>query len=425
MNRLDLARWRFERRGVGDRPLTDEEFVENFGPPPWESLNTALVALDMPYEFTVPKGSDDDYSFEAVLRDLDAGHIVKSDELSTGERTLLAIAMTLFGAQGMTETVGMPRLLLLDEPDSGLHPSMIKRLLDLLHDVLWTKLKVKVILASHSPTTIALAPESSLLIMRRNERPRLICSPGRDLALGALTIGIPTLSVRLENRRQVFVEAKDDADFYQEAYRHIQHQVSIDVSLAFIPVGRSGTTGGDNAVMAMVSDLRASDVRTVFGIVDRDNRTEAPEGVCFSSERRTLENFIFDPLILSYVMLRQRIVQPTVLGLADSFNHMEVAVGNAQQVVDGLVARFAPRDEDDESIAECQYVGNFSLRLPKWYLSLSKSDLQTRVRIAFPQLNQAGNIRMDIVKLGYFDRPEFLPAELKVLFQRIAATSAT
>ncbi|MDQ6949039.1 MAG: ATP-binding protein [Actinomycetota bacterium] len=424
-NRLDFARWRFERRGVGDQPLTDDEFVEHFGQPPWESLNDALAILDIPYAFTVPEGDDDDYTFEAQLRDLEAGHTVKSDELSTGERTLLAIAMTLFGANNMGETLGMPKLLLLDEPDSGLHPSMIRRLLDLLQDVLWSKHQVKVLLTSHSPTTIALAPEPSLLIMRRSSRPRLIHTPSRDIALGALTVGIPTLSIRLENRRQVFVEAKDDADFYQEVYRYIQHDVSVDVSLTFIPVGKGETTGGDTAVTTMVSDLRSAEVRTVFGIIDRDERTNVPEGVCFSPERRTLENFLFDPLIVGYFLLRQRLVEATALGLADSFVYTDIDADNAQQLVDGFFARFVPQQGDDESYVECQYVGGFSLRLPRWYLLAPKNELQTRLRVAFPEINHAGNIRSDVVKLGYFFEPQFLPSEVKMLFERIAAAPAT
>jgi len=51
--------------------------------------------------------------------------------------------------------------LLLDEVDASLHPSMIKNLLDVIEKI-FLKNGCKVILATHSPTTVALAPEESI-----------------------------------------------------------------------------------------------------------------------------------------------------------------------------------------------------------------------------------------------------------------------
>jgi predicted ATPase len=55
----------------------------------------------------------------------------------------------------------LPRALLLDEIDASLHPSMIRTLLNAVQTAFVDK-GSKVIVATHSPTTVALTPASSL-----------------------------------------------------------------------------------------------------------------------------------------------------------------------------------------------------------------------------------------------------------------------
>lgn len=424
-NRQDFHQWRYEKHGrSGERPLSDEEFTALFGPPPWEPLNTALRTIDLPYRFATPEGDDEDYTFEATLTDVDTGVVVKSEDLSSGERTLLAIALSLFGASDLPEAVGMPRLLLLDEPDSTLHPSMIKRLLELTNDVLVQSFGVKVVIASHSATTVALAPEPSLLIMRRDQQPRLIRSPNRDTALRSLTVGIPTLSVKLQNRRQVFVESQVDADFYEKVYGYLREQVSKDVSLEFIAAGKQEKGGGDAAVMRLVSLLRRADVTTVFGIIDRDDRQSAPDGVYYSKERRTLENFVFDPLIIGYYLLRQRLTKPSAVGLDEAVTYSDLDAPLAAQLVKGVITSLRYRGPASEFV-ECRYVEGFSLQVPEWYLSMPKDQLLSMLVSSFPRLQREKDLRSQVVTLGYYFRPGFVPLELRNLFTDIAAAPAT
>ena len=105
-----------------------------------------------------------------------------------------------------------PEVLLLDEADSTLHPSMIRSLLRVLNDVSVQRYGVKVILTTHSPTTVALAPEEAICTMRRTPSPRLQRTT-RDHAVSALTVGISTLSVKLENKRQLLILVVDQFRF--------------------------------------------------------------------------------------------------------------------------------------------------------------------------------------------------------------------
>lgn len=88
-----------------------------------------------------------------------------------------------------------PDVLLLDELDASLHPSMMKNMLAVIKEV-FLRRGVKVILVTHSPTTIALCPEESIYVMNRSGLNR-IEKKSRGEALSILTEGFATLEKSL------------------------------------------------------------------------------------------------------------------------------------------------------------------------------------------------------------------------------------
>ena len=65
------------------------------------------------------------------------------------------------------------KILLLDEIDSHLHPTFCKSLITIIEKFIVPK-GIKVIMATHSPATIAYANEESLFLMNMpNEEPRI------------------------------------------------------------------------------------------------------------------------------------------------------------------------------------------------------------------------------------------------------------
>ncbi len=98
------------------------------------------------------------------------------------------MALCLF--KGKSDNI-FPKLLLLDEVDATLHPTMIENLLHVIKNFLITK-GTKVILATHSPTTIALSPEESLFIVNKEGTNRIEKHNRKD-ALEILTQGYMTL----------------------------------------------------------------------------------------------------------------------------------------------------------------------------------------------------------------------------------------
>jgi predicted ATPase len=117
--------------------------------------------------------------------------------------------------------LSFPELIILDEPDAHLHPEMTKLLIDVLEETFVKKYKIKVIITTHSPSTIALSPIKSIYELRNNNNSGLI-KISKDDALKLLTGFIPTLSIDYQNHKQVFVESPVDAKYYQIVHDKLQ-----------------------------------------------------------------------------------------------------------------------------------------------------------------------------------------------------------
>jgi len=401
-------------------PVTDAEFVARYGPPPWDLLNETLTLVGLDYHFDPPPGSHEDpfYHYEVLLKANDGGFEVPTSKLSSGEKTLLAIAMSLYAGSRLGEAVEPPRVLLLDEADASLHPSMVQSLLHVVDDIFCQRYGVKVILTTHAPSTVALAPEESLYMMRRSGHPRLRRA-SRDEALAELCVGVPTLSVRNENRRQVFVESEHDEECYQELFRLLRQALMTPFSLEFIASGKGGQ-GNDEAVKHLVKHVRESG-NLVQGIIDRDQRSDAPEGIEFVRGRRALENLVLDPLLVGVFLLRDGIVTAEEL-VGAQLRHFELQPRHAQAVCDYIV-KHVQRVEDGQENVNVTYLGGFSVSVPQFYLDMDGHQLEDRLRAAFPPLKRYRHkLKLIIIRRALADVPSFTPHDVIALFQRLTAS---
>ena len=138
------------------------------------------------------KGILEDFQLTLKHKD-DASLVINFDDLSSGEKTMMALAASLYRAN---TTKLFPSVLLLDEVDTALHPSMIDALMEALTDVFLER-GMKIILVTHSPTTIALSPEESIFVMNKSGSNRLLKSD-RSKALSVLTEGYMTFDEGLK-----------------------------------------------------------------------------------------------------------------------------------------------------------------------------------------------------------------------------------
>lgn len=83
-------------------------------------------------------------------------------------------------------------MILLDEVDASLHPSMIKNFLNVIQEVFLER-GISVLVATHSPTTVALSPEDSIYLMNPSG-PKRVTKTSAAEAINILSEGFATLS---------------------------------------------------------------------------------------------------------------------------------------------------------------------------------------------------------------------------------------
>lgn len=216
LNRKSLS----EFQGKDTSGFTLETFVKTHGENPLDYFNEVLELYDCNgYRFT----TDDYFPSHGIaaesttiplnLKHKETGVKVQISTLSSGEQTLLSLAMIVYKAKRKGV---LPRLLLLDEVDTALHPSMVKNLLSVIENVFVKEKGLNVILATHSPTTVALVPEESVFVLEREGGNVKVKSNTKQKAIEFLTEGFATLESSLgllnyitKNKVSIFSEGKN------------------------------------------------------------------------------------------------------------------------------------------------------------------------------------------------------------------------
>ena len=166
---------------------SEEQRKELEAKAPWNIINANFKKFGLEHKVSEPdlkaKGilNNPSYPFSANLMIDDK--IIDFDELSSGEKILCALALTVF-----QETSAFPELILLDEIDATIHPSTMKELFDVIHDV-FIKNGSKVIMTTHSPSIIAHAPEDAIFEVKKGNVQDKIVEISKGDAIKILTSG--------------------------------------------------------------------------------------------------------------------------------------------------------------------------------------------------------------------------------------------
>jgi energy-coupling factor transporter ATP-binding protein EcfA2 len=401
--------------------------------PPWDLLDRLLEESDLPFKLTNPGKSSVRAPFALKLLSRDTGHEIALDAISSGEKVILSTIFWLFAA-GIAR---LPRFVILDEPDAHLHPSMVRQFMNFFANVLVNRHGVRVIMTTHSPTTVALSPEDAVFVMHpRTSSPNLgrVLKSTRDEAIGVLTAGLPTLRIHHQNRRQVFVESQYDADNYQALFEIVKAMTDPQISLAFVASGvaKSIETGNCDRVKFFVDELTAHGVDTVAGIVDWDGtRTgTATLLVLGDGERYTFENFVFDPLAVAALLLRERICQPAELGLAATATHMIVVEmpdserqALVNRVLDAIKPKLHPNEIARSETRAVSTTSGMSYVLPLWFCELKGHRLEEKLGESFPGLLRWGNpsnaLKAAMIDRVFRDLPQLVPAAVLNTFRAV------
>lgn len=417
------AEYRFETHGEGAY-LTPEEFEKKHGPPPWDIINRIFEEAHVDYLLKTPiDNTHRDTPFYFHLVNKYSGIRINFDDLSSGEKVLVSIALSLYN---LNMRVDFPEVLLMDEPDASLHPSMTKHFIDVLRKVFIIEKGVKVIMTTHSPSTIALCPEESIFVMNKSH-PRLE-KMSKDRALRLLTSGVPALSVTYENRRQIFVESKFDQILFEGIYRKLSKHIESDISLNFMCPGLDGSAGSFQ-VKDIVRKLSSFGNPYVYGIIDWDlkNKEIGSIRVLGGKNRYSIENYIFDPLILSLYLLREKIIEKSEINLSEEEGYLDIRTFSAtrlQPLIDKItqdISQFLGLSEA-ENIVEYETISQKKLFVPQWYLHYQGHKLEEAIKNTYQPLKRfrrEGDLKKDILKKVIDDIPELLPIDFMILFESL------
>lgn len=198
--------------------------------------------------------------YEPELIDLVRNIKVSAGLLSAGECAMLAVVTWRYIAQ----TAGQHfDVILLDEPDAHLHPSLTRQYIDVLKSVMVDQYGARVIMTTHSPTTVALAPEGSVFEIRRTGSSRIERVKNIPEAIARLTGGFVAVD---SATKFVVIEGKTDETFYNGLW-----QLMVDAGMPQFPGVAFLTRDGCSKVKDTVRYLRDWNFGRFYGVLDRDS----------------------------------------------------------------------------------------------------------------------------------------------------------
>ena len=184
-------------------------------PPPWEALRKVLSEMrdatgddglfdfdfSDPDDYKLHMGNQGQLSFKAEMMNRATGAKYELDSLSSGEKVLMALCLASFN-----QYLGRrrPKLLLLDELDAVLHPSMAEALVTTLKS-LFVSHGTKVLMTSHSVMTVTALEEADIFRVARTRDHVNISRTTKSEAINELSEGLATVDAGLR------IAAYDDA----------------------------------------------------------------------------------------------------------------------------------------------------------------------------------------------------------------------
>lgn len=403
---------------------------------PWVILNEVLESANFPYRVTSPNEDIINPIFTNALNDLEERNFsvdlinpednekIGFNNISSGERIIASLALLLYYTQNRKQNKS---LLILDEPDAHLHPSLTQHFFDVIQNVLIKKHKARVIMATHSPSTVALSPSDFVYVMDKSEK--IIQKSTKDKALKILTTGVPYLSINYENRRQVFVESKYDVKFYESIYLKLQKFLDSDITLNFISSGdsKANHNGNCDQVITITKTLRNSGNNFIWGLIDYDgsNNSEEYIKVIGNGERYSIENFILDPILVSSLLIREKMVNKIDYGLENDENFYDLKKfdnNRLQNIIDVFLDKIGIDNKEISTVVKL--VNGNEIKVPNDYLQYQGHSLENKIVEKFPKLNSIKKNKEDALKMAIIDKviddiPELTPYKFIETFEEL------
>ena len=309
-----------------------------------DKLNEYLVDKRFPYIVVSYKENETEH--QAVkLKSSVYSFSIDCESLSPGEKItilslLLDFELTYYPS---INTIRSGSLLLLDEPDAHLHPSLVKDLFNMIIKLIKV-FGIQIIMTTHNPETVALIPlghKQCRFLMDIDDTtalPYIEQIESKNQALQLLTANVIPVN---ESFRMVFVESANDRIFFEFINSYlIQHKYVRDVlqllfkyystnakakftteltdtldnySHTSSTISRRFTSKETemvkrySAVQRLVRKFPNPPVKTfVYGVISYFDKQFETANV-FSTKRRSIAHYILDPIHVGYSLSRSDI----------------------------------------------------------------------------------------------------------------------
>ena len=167
------------------------------------------------------------------------GEIVDYHSLSSGEQAIVQFVIWSYGQDFRGNRLNT---MVLDEPDAHLHPSMCKMMVEIFSEMSAKKEMggggIRIIITTHSPSTVAFTPEGALFVMQREADNKRSVRPTTSVdAVEILSDGIFTFSRAMSSftmlssspkQNLVFVEGKTDVCHFTKAMQVLGYDLDVD-----------------------------------------------------------------------------------------------------------------------------------------------------------------------------------------------------
>lgn len=418
-----LNRWRrceYEDGKSTEPFLTEKEFNDHHGIPPWDFVNEVFTNAKLDFSISHPEFYTA-IDFTPKLTKISTGVEINFSDLSSGEKILMSFAFCLYYSRDDRQLIQKPKLLLFDEIDAPLHPSMSRHLINTITETLVKKHDVHVIMTTHSPSTVAIAPAESVYIMKPSEAG--LHKVNKSQAIALLTAEIPTLSINFDGRRQVFVESSNDAKYYDAIYKILRSNLNSEHSLTFIAVGvknskKEDIGSGCTQVTHIVDSLVGNE--SVFGLIDWDKKNQPKNRIVVLAHNRryAIENCLLDPLLVAATGIHESKEFRAEIGLKESecYTNLHNMTAERYQTFVDYVQTKVLGIKQETDLVSVKYRGGFSLDISQEYLQFQGHDLEYKVKTAFPffkRFNNTGSLLSHITDIILSDYPDFIPMELE------------
>jgi len=175
----------------------------------------------------------------------------------------------------------------------------------------------------------------------------------------------------------------------------------------------------------VVKSLFSNGNKSIYGIIDWDLKNNPEDNICVlgKNERYSMENYILDPILIAYLLIRERAFTTIELSLSNDIKYKNLdnlTVGERQILINSVTNKVAVNvTNTDHILCKVKYVNELELEAPKWYLQYQGHELEMLIKKTFPSLNKfhkEPDLKYEIIGKIIDESPGLTPKDILQTF---------